>query len=177
MRCLVHFLFVCWVPLAVAQEAGTKLIDRTTGMPDMERVSPMQGKPFEGSGQMNIKKAGGFDRSAGVDGAFQTGSYNMTRSFFGIKNPWLGGKVLDVKPANMNTDFVIPNLQREVETKDLADNRAAFDEDKSANLRDEPVQTKAHTIKAGAQGVMDVFGEQAKKEMSIEDIREILNKK
>ena len=85
--------------------------------------------------------------------------------------------MLDVKPANMNTDFVIPNLQREVETKDLADNRAAFDEDKSANLRDEPVQTKAHTIKAGAQGVMDVFGEQAKKEMSIEDIREILNKK
>ncbi len=177
MKCMVPLLLVCWVPLLGAQEPGTKLLDRTSGMPDMERVSSMQGKPFEGSGKMNLKKAGGFDRSAGANGAFQTGSYTMTRSFFGIKNPWFGGKVVDVKSANMNTDFVIPNLQREVETKGLAESRSAREADKTANFRDETVPTKAHALKAGAQGAMDLFGEQAKKEMSIEDIREILNKK
>lgn len=176
MKCAVLFLFAL-MPLAGAQEAGTKLLDRTTAIPDMERVSPMQGKPFEGEGQMKIKQAAGFDRSTPAQGTFQTDSYTMTRSFFGIKNPWLGGKVLKTNPAMTTTDFVIPNLQNEVKTKDLADNRSAFDADRSANLRDEPVKTKAHPIKAGAQGAMDVFGEQARKEMSIEDIREILNKK
>ncbi len=176
MKYLVPLVLVCWVPLVGAQEPGTKLLDRTTGMPDMEKVSSMQGKPFEGAGQMKIKKAGGFERTAGVDGTFQTGSYTMTRSFFGIKNPWLGGKVIDVKSANTKTDMVIPNLQREVETKGLADNRAAFDASKKANLQEDPVVTKTHTLRAGAQGAMDAFGEQAKKEMSIEDIREILNK-
>ncbi len=177
MRFLLVFVFACWGSLAGAQEAGTKLIDRTTGKPDMERVSSMQGKPFEGSGNVTIKKAGAFDRAVGGEGTFQTGAYPMTRSFFGIKNPWFGAKVPDVKPAKMHTDFVIPNLQREVETKALLDNRPAFDENRSANLRDEPVKTKAHTPQAGAQGAMDVFGEKARKEMSIEDIREILNKK
>lgn len=176
MRFLVPFIFACLAPLVGAQEAGTKLLDRATAVPDMERVSPMQGKPFEGSRQVNLKKAGGFDQSAGVDGAFRTGSYRITRSFFGIKNPWLGSKVIDLKPANINPDFVVQNLDRAVVTKDLADSRSALDAGKVANLRNEPVPTKAHAIAAGAQGAMDVFGEQARKEMSIEDIREILNK-
>ncbi|MEX1119470.1 MAG: hypothetical protein WEB60_11835 [Terrimicrobiaceae bacterium] len=177
MKFLVPIILVVLAPAVGAQEAGTRLLDRTTGMPDMEKQSSMQGKPFEGAGKMNLGKAGGFDRSAGVDGSFQTGSYTMTRSFFGIKNPWLGGKVVDIKPANTTTDFVIPNLQRQFDTKDLAGTRPAFDADRSANLREEPVKTKEHVIKAGAQGAMDVFGEQTRKEMSIEDIREILNKK
>jgi hypothetical protein len=177
MKCLVLLACVYWVPLAGAQETGTKLLDRTTAIPDTTRVNPMQNKAFVEGGQLKIRQAAGYDRSTAAKDTFQTDSYTMTRSFFGIKNPWFGGKVLKTKSAVTTNDIVIPNLQREVKTKDLADNRSAFDADRAANLRDEPVKTKTHTPKAGAQGAMDVFSEQAKKEMSIEDIREILNKK
>jgi hypothetical protein len=168
-----------WLLTAVccfAQQADKKLLDRVTAKPDMSLLNSMNGKKFEGGGNFFLDKkpatsSGKFayESKVSVDG------YHNTRSFLGIKNPWLGNLVYDAGKANIWSKSLVANADTRIPTNS-APAGPFFQSGKKAAKREEPVKTSAYQARGSAQGSVNQFSDKIDKKMTIEQVREILNK-
>ncbi len=159
--------------MATAQQQEKKLLERVT-RPDMTLANPMQSRTFEGTGKLQSdKKANVSGRVGFADKTFIDDSSLKTRSFLGIKNPWFGNRVVDVRKARLEAS-VIPKAEA-VYPVDKAEDRK-FDPGKAAVTSTE-VPLRSFSPRGSAQGAIDSVSDTAKKDLTVDDIREILNKK
>jgi hypothetical protein len=157
-----------------AQQTDKKLLDRVTAKPDMSLINPMNGKKFEGGGFSVGKKVPGSSKYL-YDQKLSPGKYPYVRSFLGVKNPWFGRVVYDSNQANLWSKTLVVNADKKVSVES-AQTPKFFQADKKAARREEPVKTSAYLGRGGAQGSLDQISDKIDKNMSIEQVREILNK-
>jgi len=157
------------------QTQEKKLMDRIK-RPDMEMSSPMQGKAFGGkTGSLALRQAGeSKDSYAGVRDAYIK-DFPYTRSFLGIKNPWFGGKVYDSKTADTFSKSVIVNADREVPVR-KAEASGYYDAAKGANFGSPVVPVRQYIPQPSAQGAVNKITDKINNKMTIDEVRELLNK-
>ena len=189
-------LFTCAGLLAQAQGdfANSEMYKRINGNLDKARAainagsegkkiktdpaleSSMNGRTFQGM------RSGSFDRSSGgtdfrYDQKASAGNYKMTRTFFGIKNPWLGARTYEAQKANLNEKSLITNVDRKFTDKN-AETKGFYQAEKKAS-KQEDLRIKSDTsfiAKGNSQGAVDKVNERIGKEMTIEQVRDLLNK-
>jgi hypothetical protein len=129
----------------------------------------------------NGVQQGKYDKSAN-SGQFRynqkstPGTYKMTRSFFGIKNPWLGAKVYDARKADVETKTMVDDINRKFTDKQ-AKTSEFYQAGKSASKQEKLLmKTDAFVVKGETPGVMTQANERVGKEMTIEQVRDLLNK-
>lgn len=158
---------------ATAQVQERKLMERIQN-PDRTLTSPMQGKSF---GISSAHDAGGFD--GGSKGYLAKDStavkeYSGTRSFFGIKNPWFGNKIFpaDAAPIASSGNSSLAARVFPVANATVTESALAS---KKMNGSDRVVSTREYAGKGGAQGGLDQITDKVHREMTIDDVRELLN--
>jgi hypothetical protein len=158
--------------LLCGQEQDRKLLERIQ-RPDMELSNPMQKKSFEGGGGVRIREAPIARAYAGTKDAIAK-EFAGTKSFFGIKNPWFGNRVFEAREAPLmargggNLDAAYP--VRDARVGDYKDSS------KSASLGDAAAEVRPFLVQGGAQGSLDQISDKIRKEMTIDEVRELLNK-
>ena len=157
-----------------AQEQERKLIDRIQ-RPNTELTNPLQGKTFLGGGGVEMKEAAtGRGAYAGVKSAPMK-EFSGTRSFFGIKNPWFGNRVFETKSASLSGGGGLGKLDAAYPVRDAATQEFSSSE-KKANLGTSEVPVRPFLDRGESQGAFEQLTEKIHKEMTIDDIRELLNK-
>lgn len=158
---------------APAQQQEKKLLDRIQ-RPDMQLGSPLQSKSYEGTTDFKIKSAAASSKTYGVAGSANLKEFQGPRSFLGIKNPWFGQRTYDAKTASLTAkgggDL----------SKSYSVNQAAVSpysaSTRSANPSKPELPLKPFLVQGEAQGAMQQISDKVKKEMTIDDVRELLNK-
>jgi hypothetical protein len=168
------FAVLVFAASGYAQTQDRKLLDRVL-KPDMELGSPLQKKEFGKTSSVVLRKASeSKDGFAGVRAAYIK-EYPFKRSFLGIKNPWLGGKVYDTQAASMWSKSAIVNADRDVPVK-KAEAVGYYDATKQANFGSPVVPVRPFIPKAGAPGAVSRMTEKINDKMTIDEVRELLNK-
>ncbi|GAB4168162.1 MAG: hypothetical protein Fur0032_06370 [Terrimicrobiaceae bacterium] len=142
---------------------------------DMARINPMQDVKFESRNVQGIRAAKGLDGSTADLRTFQTGEFQTERSFLGIKNPWIGKKVFVTDKADNSLKVFLDGQTNTFSTKAVV-TTAARETSRQAPAAAEEVPTRKANPRAGAQGSLDSLADPLKKNLSVEDVREILNK-
>lgn len=145
------------------------------GKPDPSLANPLGSKTFEGGGGLDVKKKSSMENAFLYDQEITEEKYRGTRKFLGINNPWFGKKVYEAKEASLWSKSVVPNANREFSTESV-ETPSAYQADKAMITGPEVVRTRPFLGQGGAQGSMNKITESMKKEMSIEEVRELLNK-
>ena len=158
---------------ARAQEQERKLIDRIQN-PDRTMASPMQGKSFGAAGAASAASFQGAGRSFGGADKAAVKTFAGTRSFFGIKNPWFGEKVYPAGASPLGKAGSAVLADRVYPVADAAVRTAPQASQKTADAA-KVVPTVDFDGKGGAQGALDQITDRIQKEMTIDDVRELLN--
>ncbi len=158
---------------AHGQEADKKLLDRLMAQPDRNQLNSMNGKPFVGAGSFQLRDAAGTKAFSGQNKA-ATSSYGGLRSFFGIKNPWIGKKSADVRTAEV-ANLTMPGVNGRFETKPDPV-RAFADSEKAAAGTGREAPVRAATVEGASQRALSSISDKMKKDLTVDDVREILNK-
>jgi hypothetical protein len=177
MRCRpILFFLLLFGPCCLAQHQPDekKLLDRVTAKPDMSLMNRMNDKKFSAAAFSSGKKAPGpstflYDQKVSAE------KYRNVRSFLGIKNPWFGKEVYDSNKASLWSKTLITNADKKIAVKSSEASKFYL-ADKKAAKREEPVRTSAYLGRGGAQGSLDRISDQIGKNLTIEQVREILNK-
>lgn len=147
----------------------------------LERIQ----NPKMEANQMQNKE---FGSSTGIKATpFEAGAYNVSksapvksfssRSFFGIKNPWFGNKTADTAASTYAN-----RKAREAETSFFtksAQTSTARDARKSADFSEtlpRSMSPRSTTVEPKAQGGVDQFTQNLSEDLSIDDVRALLNK-
>ncbi len=162
MACITH-----------AQEQERKLMERIQN-PDRTLISPMQTKVFSGTSSAPTGDFHGGSRSFNVTDKAAVKMFSGARSFFGLKNPWFGSKVFPSSAAPLGrggnsslSERVFPVGNAAVKISPLASNKS-----KDAN---KAVETGEFSLRGEAQGAFDQITDRVHQEMTIDDVRELLN--
>jgi hypothetical protein len=164
------------VVTAHAQQQEEGLLQRIeAARPDSKKISAMQNKSF-GSSNFALKSFG-TPSFGGLKGA-QIKSFE-TRSFLGVKNPWFGKKIYDTFASNatgrsaadaskqfQSEAFAVREYDKSSK-KDLADAGAALPSG---------AQPRPYLIAPKAEGGVSRFTQNLQKELTIDDVRDLLNK-
>ncbi|MFZ4775616.1 MAG: hypothetical protein ACOYM3_09650 [Terrimicrobiaceae bacterium] len=170
----ILFLLIAFAAAGRAQTQERKLVDRVM-KPDMSLGNPLQNKSYSGGTSLGEKTATTADSSYwGVKDA-RIKEYPLTRSFMGIKNPWFGNKVMDTKSADLWSKYAIKNADREVSVK-KAEAVGYYDATKSAYFGSPVVPTRVFIPRADSQGAVSQITEKINNKMTIDEVRELLNK-
>lgn len=173
---LASALFFLLPPVAFlnAQEQERGLMERIQ-RPDMQMGNPLQGKTYSNPGSLKIKDSSPLK-------TFSTGTANAgakefagTRSFFGLKNPWFGNKVYDAKSAALSPRGGSANLSSAFPVRQAVVNEFSGAARK-ADLASAVVPVRPFLDKGAAQGALDQLSDRITKEMTIDEVRELLNK-
>jgi len=172
MRAALVLLF-CLTAVAVcpAQQQEKTLMERLDASQknwNAGMSSPLNGKKFEGNTDLKIKKSDIADTYRGSKG-FGAESYT-TRSFFGLKNPWFGKKVMKTDAANLWSKSMVASDKKFA--VDAASIREFPQAKKSMLGTNHIVEKKTFIPDPKAQGTLD----QTKQQLTIDEVREILNK-
>jgi hypothetical protein len=158
--------------LLAAQEQDRKLLDRIQ-RPDMELSNPMQKKEFIGGGGVQLREA---PIARAYAGTKQAGSKEFaTRSFFGIKNPWFGNRSFESRQAPLFARGGLSKLDEPYRVSE-ARVREFSAAGKQAAIADSSVPVRPFLGRGGSQGSLDQISDKVKKEMTIDEVRELLNK-
>ncbi len=177
MRCAL--LFLCLLAAAAsahAQKQEEGLLERIeSARPDSKQVNPMQNKSFEASSFASKS----FESSSfgGLKGA-SIKTYE-TRSFLGVKNPWFGKKIFDTYSSRaigrsaaeadrqfQSEAFAVREYDKD-HKKDLAD---------ASTLLPSEAQPRPYLVRPKAEGGVSRFTENLHKDLTIDDVRDLLNK-
>ena len=175
LRCFrVALLLVATAATGAAQVQERKLMDRVL-KPDMELGNPLQAKSFSEGSSVALRKASeSRDSYAGVRDAYIK-DFAYTRSFLGIKNPWFGGKVYDTAAASLLTKSALVNADREVPVK-KEEAAGYYDATKSVNYGSPVVPVREFIPSPAAQGSVSGISDKINDKMTIDEVRELLNK-
>lgn len=175
MRAIFTIFF--WLLAAVvclAQQQEKTLMDRLDASQknwNAGMSSPLNGKKFEGTADLKIKKSKD-ETSSFFGGKKQFGSDSYTtRSFFGLKNPWFGKKVMKTDEASLWSKSLVANADKKFAV-DAASIREFPQAKKSAQGTNHIVEKKTFVAEGKAQGALN----QTKPQLTIDEVREILNK-
>jgi hypothetical protein len=157
-----------------AQQDEKKLLERVLAKPDMSQINPMNGKKFDSGGFLMKKPAAGSSSFLYTQKA-STEKYQNVRSFLGIKNPWIGRKVYESSQASVWSKTLIPNKETAYPVKSVSGGKF-HEAERRASRREQPFKTSPYLAQGSAQGRLDQLSEQIDKNMTIEQVREILNK-
>ncbi len=159
----------------IDQSRNKAMVAVKTNKKDPSLASPLGGLEFKGSSDAALKNKKAAAMDFRYDQKVSSDDYKMVRSFFGLKNPWIGRKVYVAEKANVFSKSLIPNADREVEAgKSLT--REYYQAEKVVKTGDEIVKTQPFLGKGAAQGAMDKLGERVGQDMTIDEVRELLNK-
>jgi hypothetical protein len=172
--CTLPFIWLLLASCCFAQQADKKLLDRVTAKPDMSLINPMNNKKFDGGGFYLGKKVAGSSRFL-YEQKLSVEKYRNVRSFLGLKNPWFGKMIYDSSQASLWSKTLVGNAGRKVPVEPAHTDKF-YQADKKAVGRAEPVKTSAYPGRGTAQGSLDKISDKIDKNMTIEQIREILNK-
>ena len=106
-------------------------------------------------------------------------SVSETRSFFGLKNPWFGRKVFDTASSSL-TSRTAKEAQEQFKTDAFAVKQ--FDKGTKEDLRDSSAtvptadQPRPYLVPGKTQQGLDKFTQNLKKDLTIDDVRDLLNK-
>lgn len=149
-------------------------MDRLTGVPDMKQHNVLDGKKFNGGGTMDFSKKTAGQTAFVYDDKMRTQTYT-TRSFFGLKNPWFGKKV-ESSEASFMSKSLVENADRKYEVEKLKVSEFAT-ADKKASIGHGVVPQPQFVPKGATQDGMDQINDKIKKKnMSIDQVRDLLNK-
>ena len=138
--------------------------------------NPMNTKAFQGSVTKKYDKASVMNEFR-YDQKASTDSYKMTRTFFGIKNPWVGTKIYEPTAANIESKGQMANLDRKVVEDKKAKVGSFYQADKKATKQEELlIKTPTFIPIAETPGASKQASEKLGKEMSIDQVRDLLNK-
>lgn len=162
--------------VALAQEQEKGMLERIQNTrPDSKVVNPMQNQAFS---------AGGFATKsfgAGEYGGVKSASIKTfeTHSFFGIKNPWFGRTVFETSAENLGkrgaresrdqykaSAYAVQQFAK-AGKPDLADTTTAVPN---------AAQPRPYLIPGKTQSGVDKFTQNLQKELTIDDVRDLLNK-
>ena len=174
MRACPFLVFWLAGACCFAQQADKKLLDRVTAKPDMSLINPMNGKKFDGGGFSFDKKEAGSSKFL-YDQKFSAGKYRNVRSFLGLKNPWFGKMVYDSSQASLWSKTLVVDAGKKFPVES-AHTQKFYQDDKKAARREEAVKTSAHLGRGSVQGSLDQISDKIDKNMTIEQVRELLNK-
>jgi hypothetical protein len=172
--CPFLFFWLLVGPCCLAQQADKKLLDRVTAKPDMSLVNPMNNKKFGGGGFFPGKKVAGSSEFL-YKQRFSAEKYRNVRSFLGLRNPWFGKMIYDPRQASLWSKTLAVNEGKKVPVES-AQTQKFYQADKKVAKREGPVKTSAYLGRGSAQGSLDQISDKIGKNMTIEQIREILNK-
>lgn len=166
-------VLLCGLEDCVAQQQERGLLDRLL-RPDMELGSSLQGKEFSGSADFaGGGAASGLREFPGAREA-SVGRFSGVRSFFGIKNPWFGEKVFDTGGAALLSGGMADSMVRGFDTRS-ASTAEYRDSGREASIDGDGVALREFIVRGKAQGAMDSITESIHQEMTIDDVRELLN--
>ncbi|MBU6182022.1 MAG: hypothetical protein KGR46_04345 [Verrucomicrobia bacterium] len=156
---------------AFPQQQERTLLERID-RPDTTLASPMQGKAFVGGGGAELGKSAAVREFPGAGKKAALGEFGGTRSFFGIKNPWFGERTFETGQAAMVRDA---RVSKDFATRDARVGEFAAAE-RSAKLGGSGSPVRPFLVRGEAQGALDGISDKVKKEMTIDEVRELLNK-
>jgi hypothetical protein len=176
-RPLLVFVFLsagCYCCLAQQHSDDKKLLERVMANPNMSLVNPMDGKKFNTAGFSSAKKATGPSTFL-YDQKFSSQKYQNVRSFLGVKNPWFGKVVYESNKASLWSKTLVKNADKKVDVESVKTRKFHL-ADKKAAKREDPVRGSTYLERGGAQGSLDRVSEQIGKNLTIDQVRQILNK-
>jgi hypothetical protein len=156
-----------------AQQQEKKLLERIN-RPDMELGSPLQSKSYQGAAGLKIQGSPVSDKTYGTPQSRNLKEFQGSRSFLGIKNPWFGQLTYDAKSASLSPRGG-GELSKSYSVKPAAVTFYAASS-RSANSSKPQVPLQPFLVPGEAQGAMQQISDRVKKEMTIDDVRELLNK-
>ena len=156
-----------------AQEQEKKLLDRIQ-RPNMQQGNPLQSKAFAGVSGSGVKTSSFADKTHGTARSGTLREFSGARSFLGIKNPWFGQSVYDAKSALLSSRMGF-DTSKSYALKPAATGSFS-DASKKANATKPQVPTTPFQVQGEAQGALQQISDKVKKEMTIDDVRELLNK-
>lgn len=170
---LLAALLCCGTGLEVsAQQQERKLLERIQ-RPDMTLGNPLQNKLFASEGRFGMKNAAFASKN------FETGSANLgrealaTRSFFGIRNPWLGRREFATQSFTTEKSGFLS--KRPFSVRSFAA-RPYISAGRGSEWGGKSVPVKAHTPAPAAPGAVQKLSERISKDLTIDEVRELLNK-
>lgn len=158
--------------LGMAQEQEQNMLERIQN-PTME-ANRMHNKTFQGGTGIQVRE---FQTGAFTGNKSATTKEFTTRSFLGMRNPWFGEKVYDSRAASianrsaLEASNTFTTASFAVDANSSA-NRSA---DISATLTDS-MKPREAAIPSTAQGSVDQFTQNLDRDLSIDDVRKLLNK-
>lgn len=166
------FLALLAFPALVgAQQQEQTLLDRIN-RPNMELANPMQKKSFIGGGGVQMREAAVGKTAFDAGKSARLKEFSGARSFLGIKNPWFGNRVYETKTASLpgSSKFDSSYPVRGAAVGGFSSS------DKKASMATSDLNLRPFLLQGGAQGGLDQISDKISKEMTIDDIRELLNK-
>ncbi len=157
-----------------AQRDEKKLLERVLAEPDMSEINPMNAKKFD-SGGFVVKKAASGSSPFLYNQKVSTEGYGNVRSFLGLKNPWIGRKVYEPSQASVWSKSLIVNKDTQFPVESAKPGKF-HEAERRASRQEEPFKTSPYLAQGSAQGKLDQLSEKIDKKMTIEQVREILNK-
>jgi len=157
----------------LAQQQEKKLLDRIQ-RPDMQLGSPLQSKSYQGASGLKIQGYPVSGKSYASTQSRPLKEFQGSRSFLGIKNPWFGQLTYDAKSASLSPRSGAElSKSYSVKPADVVPYAASS---QSANSSKPEVPLQPFLVQGEAQGAMQQISDRVKKEMTIDDVRELLNK-
>ena len=153
-----------------SQTQEVKLIDRIM-KPNREMANPLQHKSFSGTSSVPLRNSPAASQGFyGVKDA--TVKEFSTHSFLGLKNPWFGGRVFATKEEGALSKYDAKNAGFK-KTTDVAAYYAAT---KAASFGTPVVPVSTYVPEPAANGAVSRISDKITKKMTIDDVRELLNK-
>lgn len=183
---ILFLLVLAGLARAQQQEAGMlQRIDLNTkramqamdvnAKPDPSLASPLAAKSYQASA-FNAKtfNAGAYSGTKSAS----TATFE-TRSFLGIKNPWFGKRVF-ATDANREAQKAARESQQAFRTQTFATRE--YDQGRKADSHDASAEVpvaaepRPYLVPGKTQGAMDRYTENLHKDLTIDDVRDLLNK-
>ena len=139
--------------------------------PNREMKNPLQNKVFAETGSVPLRSspAAGQGFYGFKDATVKEFS---TRSFLGLKNPWFGGKVFATKEAASMPFYDVKNAG----FNKTANATAFYAGTKTASLGSPVVPVTTFVPAPAAQGAVSRISDKINDKMTIDEVRELLNK-
>jgi hypothetical protein len=167
---LTAALLFAFLVSGFSQTQEAKLIDRIM-KPNMELGSSLRSKSFSGTSAVPL-------RASPVAGQAFYGVKEAsikdfsTRSFLGLKNPWFGSKVFAAKDAASISAYDV----KQAGFHKAADAAGFYGATKGADFGSPVVPVTTFVPAPAAQGGVSRISDKINNKMTIDEVRDILNK-
>lgn len=151
------------------------LLERVTN-PDLERNFKFPNKTYQAPEGVHAKPAAtGLSPYPVKD--FRSRAAPEPKSFLGIKNPWFGKKIAETREVD---SALISSASDRLTRPDRNSTQSSHSQTESYPITGyqttTPIETTDYKQRGSRQGALDAINNANRKELTVEDIRKILNR-